>query len=469
MPRLLGRAAAAPPAAVLAAARIEEATARSAREPSAPLGRRRRPAPTLARWRRRRAAGAALRRRAARPGGRRGTSSPLSPSGPLLLLTGGHRSINKVVGLAFEPAGDRARRRRSSSPASPRPSRGSSARPRSCACCERSARTSPACRGCSARDARRPPRGRPGARSTGESLLDALRPDELRGAGDPGHRLLVELARRAAAPARRLAAAPGRRAARAVRAHFGPALEPARVAPRRAPACSTASATCRASASTATARPGTSARRRRATRCCSTGSRPSRAGCPGSTSSTSSPTAPSSSTGRWRPAAPARATRGCSTRRPRTARVAAAAIEEYSAARSASPPRTSRRLRLLCWIVHSRSDYRHLELESPPAPPSAEALRGAVFLGLVEEELARSDELTRPSSRAGAATSRQRLAGERLPEHGEGAVGAVDADPAQAEGVGAGAVAALLGGEGGLVAGRLGGGADGRRRGRRCG
>lgn len=45
-----------------------------------------------------------------------------------------------------------------------------------------------------------------------------------------------------------------------------------------------------------------------------------------------------------------------------------------------------RRLRLLCWIVHSRSDYRHLQLESRGAPP-AEKLREAMFLGLVAEEV----------------------------------------------------------------------------------
>jgi hypothetical protein len=46
----------------------------------------------------------------------------------------------------------------------------------------------------------------------------------------------------------------------------------------------------------------------------------------------------------------------------------------------------------------------------------------------------------------------QALAGPRLPEHGEGAIGAVDADAVQAEGVGAGVVSSLLGGEGRRVA-----------------
>jgi hypothetical protein len=43
-------------------------------------------------------------------------------------------------------------------------------------------------------------------------------------------------------------------------------------------------------------------------------------------------------------------------------------------------------LRLLCWIVHSRSDYRHLEMEAA-GPPTPGALSRAMFPGLVEEEL----------------------------------------------------------------------------------
>ena len=44
------------------------------------------------------------------------------------------------------------------------------------------------------------------------------------------------------------------------------------------------------------------------------------------------------------------------------------------------------RLRLLCWIVHCRSDYRHLTMAAA-GTPSPEALRGSAFLGLVEAEL----------------------------------------------------------------------------------
>ena len=64
--------------------------------------------------------------------------------------------------------------------------------------------------------------------------------------------------------------------------------------------------------------------------------------------------------------------------------VAARAIAEYTAALGISDA-DFRRLRLLCWIVHSRSDYRHLQLEGGTPPP--EALRSSVFAGLVDEEL----------------------------------------------------------------------------------
>jgi hypothetical protein len=47
---------------------------------------------------------------------------------------------------------------------------------------------------------------------------------------------------------------------------------------------------------------------------------------------------------------------------------------------------TYARLRLLCWVVHSRSDFRHLEMAAAGAP-SPEALRGSAFLGMIEAEL----------------------------------------------------------------------------------
>jgi hypothetical protein len=67
--------------------------------------------------------------------------------------------------------------------------------------------------------------------------------------------------------------------------------------------------------------------------------------------------------------------------------VAAEATEEYSAALGIGAE-TCRQLRLLCWIVHSGSDFRHLELDIAGVP-SPESLRGAMFLGLIEEELDR--------------------------------------------------------------------------------
>jgi hypothetical protein len=45
------------------------------------------------------------------------------------------------------------------------------------------------------------------------------------------------------------------------------------------------------------------------------------------------------------------------------------------------------RLRLLAWIVHSKSDHAHLTMATGSAP-QPQALRGSTFLGLVEEELA---------------------------------------------------------------------------------
>ncbi len=51
-------------------------------------------------------------------------------------------------------------------------------------------------------------------------------------------------------------------------------------------------------------------------------------------------------------------------------------------------PDSFTRLRLLAWIVHSKSDYAHLTMAAGSAP-QAPALRESTFLGLVEEELAR--------------------------------------------------------------------------------
>ncbi|HEX5592928.1 MAG TPA: glycosyltransferase [Solirubrobacterales bacterium] len=61
------------------------------------------------------------------------------------------------------------------------------------------------------------------------------------------------------------------------------------------------------------------------------------------------------------------------------------AVSEYATALGIASDDLDR-LRLLCWIVHSRSDYRHAALETGGAP-RPEDLRRGMFLGLVEEEL----------------------------------------------------------------------------------
>jgi hypothetical protein len=72
---------------------------------------------------------------------------------------------------------------------------------------------------------------------------------------------------------------------------------------------------------------------------------------------------------------------------PRTdyGRIARRARNEYMSALGIGGA-DFRRLRLLCWIVHSRSDYRHLQLESRATPPPQQLLE-TMFLGLVAEEL----------------------------------------------------------------------------------
>jgi hypothetical protein len=51
-------------------------------------------------------------------------------------------------------------------------------------------------------------------------------------------------------------------------------------------------------------------------------------------------------------------------------------------------PNDLARLRLLAWLVHSASDHRHLTMESGDAP-NPEALRASTYLGLIEAELGR--------------------------------------------------------------------------------
>ncbi len=65
--------------------------------------------------------------------------------------------------------------------------------------------------------------------------------------------------------------------------------------------------------------------------------------------------------------------------------VAARAFAEYASALGISEENL-RRLRLLTWITHSRSDFRHLQLESQGDPIPIELAR-STFLGLIEEDL----------------------------------------------------------------------------------
>jgi hypothetical protein len=73
--------------------------------------------------------------------------------------------------------------------------------------------------------------------------------------------------------------------------------------------------------------------------------------------------------------------------------VAASCSDEYRGRLDLSP-RTFAALRVLCWIVHSRSDYRHLEIEAA-GTPRPERLRDSIYLGLLEEELRQLGEKER--------------------------------------------------------------------------
>ena len=66
----------------------------------------------------------------------------------------------------------------------------------------------------------------------------------------------------------------------------------------------------------------------------------------------------------------------------------AAACAEHHCARVGISIEDYARLRLLCWVIHSASDHRHLSMAAA-GPPSHEALRSSSFLGLLEAELGR--------------------------------------------------------------------------------
>jgi glycosyltransferase involved in cell wall biosynthesis len=314
-----------------------------------------------------------------RPGGRDEEGVPVSPSCPLLLLTTGHRSINKAVGLAFE-AGEELPAKAVKFARVPEAESGLE---------------------CEAEVLRRLREERPnlegvprlvgeGSRNgrlavvqeavAGESLLDALRPGNFEEVALKVTRLLVELATTGdPAPSadwrRRLVAEPLDWFER----HFGPAPGaeetltglgelPATVEHRD---CSPWNVLLRPGGDPVlldweSAEP---------------------AGLPGPDlvyflANCAFVLDGALESGRTResyarlldPASP-------------HGRVAAAATAAYAEALGISAE-DFRRLRLLTWILHSASDYRHLQLESP-GEPSAEALRGSVFFGLVEEELGR--------------------------------------------------------------------------------
>jgi hypothetical protein len=70
-------------------------------------------------------------------------------------------------------------------------------------------------------------------------------------------------------------------------------------------------------------------------------------------------------------------------------RVAARCVDEYCAALGLDPDAFAR-LRLLAWIVHSLSDFRHLAMEAA-GRPTPRALRESLYLGLIEEEIRRRE------------------------------------------------------------------------------
>ncbi len=71
-----------------------------------------------------------------------------------------------------------------------------------------------------------------------------------------------------------------------------------------------------------------------------------------------------------------------------TGRVQAECQARYAAALGLDPT-ALRPLRLLAWLIHSRSEYRQLRAEAG-GPPAPEALRGSLFVQLWQAELERS-------------------------------------------------------------------------------
>jgi glycosyltransferase involved in cell wall biosynthesis len=313
-----------------------------------------------------------------RPGGPDEDAVPLSVSCPLLLLTTGHRSINKAVGLAFEPGATQPAK-------AVKFARVPEAEPgleREAAVLRQLRQERPDLAGV-------PRLVGEGSRSgrlavvqeavAGESLLDALRPENFEDVAMRVTRLLIELARSAPAPIadwrrrlvaepldwfeRHFGAAPGAEALLAGLGELPGAVEHRDCSPWNVLLAPSGDPVL---LDWESAEP---------------------AGLPGLDlvyflANCAFVLDGALESGRTRETY-------AQLLDPATAhgRVAAAAIAEYTAALGISAE-DFRRLRLLTWVVHSRSDYRHLELETR-GTPSAEALRGSTFLGLVEEELDR--------------------------------------------------------------------------------
>lgn len=320
---------------------------------------------------------------------------PIPPSSPLLLLTTGHRSINKAVGLAFEPGAAKPSR-------AVKFARVPEAEPgleREAEVLRRLGEERPQLAGVPRLVGRGSRAGRLAVVQEaveGESLLEALRPENFEEAAIRVTRLLVELARgRERRPdpnwRRRLLDEP----LAVFERQFGPALDDRHLSP------DTGEKSVHASVRTMLDGLGDLPPAVEHRDCSPWNILLTPAGDPVLLD--------------WESAEPEglpgmdlvyflancafvldRALESGRTREtyrklldPGTApgRVAARAIAEYRAALGVSEE-DFRRLRLLCWIVHSRSDHRHLQLESP-GRPSPDALREAPFLGLVEEELGR--------------------------------------------------------------------------------
>jgi hypothetical protein len=73
------------------------------------------------------------------------------------------------------------------------------------------------------------------------------------------------------------------------------------------------------------------------------------------------------------------------------------ACEESYCARLGLDPGQLHPLRLLCWIVHARSEYAQLEQDAVGSP-TQDALAGSLFLSLWRQELKRSDDRPGPDA-----------------------------------------------------------------------